>query len=62
MLEVFFNGNPVNVVVLQKALSRGTVKLNPSDPFEGDPVVDPMTFVNPVDLEMDLAMMRFARK
>jgi choline dehydrogenase-like flavoprotein len=62
MLEVFFNGNPVNVVVLQKALSRGTVKLNPTDPFEGDQVVDPMTFVNPVDLEIDLAMMRFARK
>lgn len=61
MLEMFFNGDPVNVVVLEKPLSRGTVKLNTTDPL-GDPVVDPNTFVNPVDLDIDLAMMRFARK
>ncbi|TVY71214.1 Dehydrogenase xptC, partial [Lachnellula suecica] len=61
MLELFFNGNPVNVVVLQKPLSRGIVTLNTSSPFS-DPVVDPMTFMNPADLQIDLAMMRFARK
>lgn len=61
ILEVFFNGDPSTVVVLQKPLSRGTVNMNTSSPF-GDPLIDPRIFSNPLDITIDIAMMRFARK
>lgn len=61
MLEVFFNGDPTVVTVLQKPMSRGSVYINISDPF-GDPVIDPRVFSNPVDMEIAVSMFKYTRK
>lgn len=61
MLEVFFNGDPITNMVLQKPVSRGTVHLNLTDHF-ADPIIDPRVFSNPIDMEIDVAMVKFTRK
>jgi choline dehydrogenase-like flavoprotein len=61
MLEVFFNGDPTTSMVLQKPLSRGFVHINTSDPF-ADPIIDPRTYSNPVDLNIAVSMLKFSRK
>jgi choline dehydrogenase-like flavoprotein len=61
MLEVFFNGDPTVVTVLQKPMSRGSVYINASDPF-GNPVIDPRTFSNPVDMAIAISMLKYTRK
>ncbi|KAG4441851.1 hypothetical protein IFR05_002652 [Cadophora sp. M221] len=61
ILEVFFNGDPSTVIVLQKPLSRGTVSINTTSPFS-NPVIDPRVFTNPIDLEMDISMVKYVRK
>jgi choline dehydrogenase-like flavoprotein len=61
MFEVFFNGDPTVVTVLQKPMSRGSVYINASDPF-GDPVIDPRTFSNPADMAIAISMLKYTRK
>ncbi|PVH73388.1 GMC oxidoreductase [Cadophora sp. DSE1049] len=61
ILEVFFNGDPSTVLVLQKPLSRGTVSINPASPYS-NPIIDPRVFTNPIDLEMDISMIKYVRK
>lgn len=61
ILKVFFNGDPITSMVLQKPVSRGTVHLNLIDQF-ADPIIDPRVFNNPVDMEIDVAMVKFTRK
>ncbi|EPE27723.1 FAD/NAD(P)-binding protein [Glarea lozoyensis ATCC 20868] len=61
MLEVFFNGDPTVVNVLQKPMSRGSVYINITDPF-GDPLIDPRVFSNPVDMDIAVSMYKYTRK
>ncbi|KAK0105665.1 hypothetical protein ONS95_004192 [Cadophora gregata] len=61
ILEVFFNGDPTMVLVLQKPLSRGTVSINPRAPYS-NPIIDPRVFANPIDLEMDISMVKYVRR
>ncbi|KAH8660866.1 alcohol oxidase [Tricladium varicosporioides] len=61
MLEVFFNGDPTAIPVLQKPLSRGTVHLNSTDPL-GPPIIDPKVFSNPIDMDIMTSMFKYVRK
>ncbi|KAH6674800.1 putative choline dehydrogenase [Halenospora varia] len=61
ILEVFFNGDPTAIPVLQKPLSRGTVHLNSTDP-QGFPIIDPKVFSNPIDMDIMVSMFKYVRK
>ncbi|CAG8729212.1 5611_t:CDS:2, partial [Acaulospora colombiana] len=52
---------PSMALSLQKPFSRGSVKINSTDPF-ADPVVDYATFKNPIDLEVTVEMVKGWRK
>jgi choline dehydrogenase len=43
-------------------LSRGTVNINPSDPFNTEPVVDYRALSNPVDLDVMIEFINFTRR
>jgi choline dehydrogenase len=43
-------------------LSRGTVNLNISDPYDGEPIVDYRSLSNPVDSLINLALFNAIRK
>ncbi|KAF4633146.1 hypothetical protein G7Y89_g4966 [Cudoniella acicularis] len=62
MLEVFFNGDPTTTLVLQKPLSRGTVSINTTSPFTSPPIIDPKVFLNPLDMQIMISMLKFGRK
>jgi len=51
IFETFWSGGISNLGFLHKPLSRGTVRLNVSDP-DGDPIMDYRTVSNPVDMDM----------
>lgn len=59
VLEGFFGGG-----ALEKPVSRGTVVVNSTDPdpLTGLPVVDFGTYTNPVDAQIGVLSVRFARK
>ncbi|KAH9204000.1 hypothetical protein DL95DRAFT_529426 [Leptodontidium sp. 2 PMI_412] len=61
ILEVWFHGDPTVLLVFQKPLSRGTVSINTTSPFS-NPLIDPRTFSNPLDLEIDVSMVKYVRK
>ena len=48
-------------IILQKALSRGTIHINASDPY-GDPLVDFRSFTNPLDFEQAIESIKYTRK
>jgi choline dehydrogenase-like flavoprotein len=52
---------PSVALSLQKPFSRGSVKINTTDPF-ANPVVDYGTFINPIDMEVTLEMFKGWRK
>ncbi|KAL7621231.1 hypothetical protein AAE478_008548 [Parahypoxylon ruwenzoriense] len=43
-------------------LSRGTVNINTTDPFNTEPIVDYRALTNPVDLDIMIEMLRFTKK
>lgn len=43
-------------------LSRGTVNINTTDPFNTEPVVDYRALTNPVDLDIMVEMLRFTKR
>lgn len=49
-------------MILQKPLSRGTITIDPADPMSEEPLLDYQTLMNPVDIEVMVDMVRFARK
>ena len=61
VVEIPFSGGASTSLVLEKPLSRGTVSLNPSDKY-AEPVIDYNTNVNPVDMDIMVAMIKFGRK
>ncbi|KAF3908686.1 hypothetical protein AA313_de0208089 [Arthrobotrys entomopaga] len=61
VVEIPFSGGGGTSLVLMKPLSRGTVLINPSDPY-GDPIVDYNTSINPIDSETFVTTIKFYRK
>lgn len=61
VLELPFSGSPGGLFVLQKPLSRGSLSLDPSNPY-GEPIVDFNTFRNPTDIAILTESFRFVRK
>jgi choline dehydrogenase-like flavoprotein len=59
--EFPFSGGPLGRGVLERPLSRGTISINTSDP-SSEPVVDYRTFSNPLDLQVAIPIVHFARK
>jgi choline dehydrogenase-like flavoprotein len=62
LIEVPIAGDAYILMVLQKPLSRGTITIDPANPMEDPPLVDFRTMSNPVDMDVMVAMIRFARK
>lgn len=52
--------SPPTVVVIEKPLSRGTVALDPFNPW-GQPIVQYNTLMNPIDQEVLLVLIRYLR-
>lgn len=65
VLEMPFSGSSSFVVVLLKVLSRGTVHLSPDDDGDArgdvEPVIDYRSFTNPIDLELNVEMLKWVR-
>lgn len=61
IIEIPFSGSGSASLVLEKPVSRGTVRLKTTDRY-AEPDVDFNTNINPIDLENFVAMLKFARK
>lgn len=61
VVEIPFSGGGTTSLVLEKPLSRGTVRLNPNDRY-AEPSIDYNTNINPVDSDIMVAMVKFTRK
>ncbi|KAH9482008.1 Dehydrogenase xptC [Psilocybe cubensis] len=61
VVEIPFLGGSTLSLVLEKPLSRGTVLLNTTDRY-AEPVIDYNTNVNPVDTDIFIAVIKFARR
>ncbi|OAK94885.1 FAD-linked reductase, partial [Phaeosphaeriaceae sp. SRC1lsM3a] len=59
--EFPFGGGPLGGGVLERPLSRGTININTSNPLS-EPVVDYRTFSNPLDVQVAIPIIDFARK
>ncbi|KAF4928389.1 Dehydrogenase xptC [Colletotrichum fructicola] len=55
-----FQGSPRGTSILLKPFSRGSVNINPKDPF-GDPIFDYRLLSNPIDLEIHVRMQQYIR-
>jgi choline dehydrogenase-like flavoprotein len=62
LIETPLAGDPYALLILQKPLSRGTITIDPSDPFDGAPLVDFNTLRNPVDMQVLRESIRFTRR
>ena len=60
ILEHLFQGSPRGTAILLKPFSRGTIRLNATDPL-GDPVVGYRLLSNPVDLKLHVRMQQYLR-
>jgi choline dehydrogenase-like flavoprotein len=60
-LEHPFTGKGWGMCILLKPFSRGSIKINPTDPL-GDPIFDYRLFSNPLDLKMHVRMQSYIRK
>jgi len=61
VMEHPFSGGASGVFVLQKPLSRGSLNLDPANPY-GEPIVDFQTFQNPTDVAILVESFRYMRK
>ncbi|KAB5539420.1 hypothetical protein GE09DRAFT_1226239 [Coniochaeta sp. 2T2.1] len=50
------------IIVDLHPLSRGTVNINPSDPFNTEPIVDYRALSNPIDIDIMTDIMRYTRR
>jgi choline dehydrogenase-like flavoprotein len=61
VMELPFSGAARSIQVVLKPLSRGSININPDDPY-GEVVADFGTFTNPVDLKVMTAIFKISRK
>lgn len=59
--EFSFQGGGTATTALQKPISRGTIHLDPSDPF-GEPIIDFQGLVNPADKQVIITAVKYTRK
>ena len=55
-------GDGYSLLILQKPVSRGTITLDPSNPFGANAQVDYGTLKDPLDLKVLIGMIEFTRK
>ena len=55
-------GDSYSLLILQKPLSRGTITVDPTDPIDGDPLVNYNTFSHPLDVDVMIQFARFTRR
>lgn len=60
VLEHLFQGIPRGTAILLKPFSRGTIRLNATDPLD-PPVVDYRLLSNPIDLQLHVRMQQYLR-
>ncbi|KAF9693172.1 hypothetical protein EKO04_008926 [Ascochyta lentis] len=60
ILEHLFQGSPRGTAILLKPFSRGTIRLNATDPL-GPPIVDYRLLSNPIDLQLHIRMQQYLR-
>lgn len=60
ILEHLFQGSPRGTAILLKPFSRGTIRLNATDPL-GEPIVDYRLLSNPIDLQLHVRMQQYLR-
>ena len=56
-----FSGQCNRTLLLQKPLSRGSVHINTSNPFD-EPLIETGAFVNPLDVEQSIEFIKFTRR
>ena len=61
LIEIPFSGNGGASLVLEKPVSRGTVRISAADKY-AEPEVDYNGLINPIDLDNIVSMLKFARK
>ncbi|KAI5809131.1 GMC oxidoreductase-domain-containing protein [Peziza echinospora] len=61
LIEIPFSGNGFASLVLEKPVSRGTVRISTADKY-AEPEVDYNALVNPIDLANIVSMLKFARR
>lgn len=61
-MEIPLPGDSFVLMILQKPLSRGTITLDPLNPYDGDPIVDFGTLRNPLDMDVLVATARLTRR
>jgi choline dehydrogenase-like flavoprotein len=59
LIESPLAGDAYALLILQKPLSRGTITIDPRDPYDSSPLVDFGTLNNPLDMEVFMHMLRF---
>jgi hypothetical protein len=62
LIETPLAGDAYALLILQKPLSRGTITVDPADPYDGEALVDFETFRNPIDVDIMRHMVRFSRR
>ncbi|KAI1169588.1 GMC oxidoreductase [Nemania sp. FL0916] len=60
--HVLSGGGSSGTIVDLHPLSRGSVNINPSDPFNSEPIVDYRALTNPVDLDIMVEILRFTKR
>ena len=60
--HVITGGSSSGTIVDLHPLSRGTVNLNPKDPFKSEPIVDYRALTNPIDFDIMLEILRFTKR
>ncbi|KAH7355004.1 choline dehydrogenase-like protein [Rhexocercosporidium sp. MPI-PUGE-AT-0058] len=61
VIEIPISGGATSTMVILKPLSRGSITINPSDPF-GNPLVDYNTLVNPIDRQLLIEGLKLSRE
>jgi choline dehydrogenase len=60
--HVLTGGSSAGTIVDLHPLSRGTVNINTSNPFDSEPIVDYRALTNPVDLDIMVEILRFTKR
>jgi len=55
-------GGSEGAIVFLHPASRGTVHVNPADPYFSEPVVDYRAMSNPVDVDIEVEFVKFTRR
>lgn len=61
--NLFLLGGPgEGAIVMLHPLSRGTININPADPYFSEPIIDYRALSNPADVQVMIEFTRFTRR